>query len=140
MADGSLICQAYGDGLPASDDVEPGNLISHNQFLERRIDVQGEVPVGRDMHAMAALGNKLYVFGGRLRQAQASSDPSLTVLTNELWSFDVVHLKWSLLNEVRASTVLRFPVHDECLRTDSVAWSSRAESQGAPRRSVPIQQ
>jgi hypothetical protein len=100
--------------MPASDDVEPGNLISHNQFLQRRINVHGDVPVGRDMHAMTALVDKLYVFGGRLRQETMGSDWGCdsSWLTNELWSFDVVHFEWTLLNEVRA-TAWRCSVHDE---------------------------
>lgn len=61
------------------------------------------------MHAMAAVGNRLYVFGGRLRQAQPMKGGGEATwgregwLTNELWSFDVLHFTWTLMDEVRLS-------------------------------------
>ena len=76
--------------------------------------MQGDVPVGRDMHAMTALGDRLYVFGGRLRQETMGSDWGCdsSSLTSELWSFNVKHFEWTLLDEVRA-TAWRCCNHDE---------------------------
>ena len=58
-----------------------------------RLDVQGDIPCGRDGHTMSAIGTKLYMFGGWTGPPGADGDAGESY-KNDLYVLDIKSLVW----------------------------------------------
>jgi len=66
-------------------------------------EIAGPLPPARDHHGTTALNGKLYVFGGRCSEERAA-----TSVFNDLWSFSMATMTWTLHNADGAAPTARF--------------------------------
>lgn len=76
--------------VPIDNNLLIFDMVSNNWSVHA--EASQDVPTPRLGQSSCALGNKLYIFGGR--ESESMGESSL----NDLYSFDVDHNKWSKIN------------------------------------------
>lgn len=86
----------FGGYTPGStlNDIYVLNL-ANNEW--RQAELAGVVPRPRQSHTAVSLSEKLYIMGG--------CDYSRNTCYNELWTFDINFMRFSLINDVRGMTL-----------------------------------
>jgi hypothetical protein len=79
---------------------QPSHDASYQRIEAQAEELGGEVPMARVGHAAAAIGSRIYVFGGRGGVEMAALEEK-----GRVWAFDTTTLKWSYVDPNPSSTI-----------------------------------